>query len=93
MAFKSLLNKMGLVEEDTPVAKPKTVQTPQVAATVQTTQAVPSTYTTAYMPMSSYSTPAADPAILDMLNQSLQENKLSDIPIPEFRRNRYRERQ
>ena len=84
MAFKSLLNKMGLVEEDTPVAKPKTVQT---------TQAVPSTYTTAYMPMSSYSTPAADPAILDMLNQSLQENKLSDIPIPEFRRNRYRERQ
>lgn len=85
MPLKSFLNKMGLVEDDVAVTKAKTTApaatAPASTAPQQTSQSpyMPSPYTTSYTP-----TPAIDPAIQDMLNQSLQENKLSGFDYLKF---------
>lgn len=71
MAFKSFLNKMGLVEEDIKVTKAKTtvqapIPTPSVSASMTTVSTV------------------TDPSIQEMLSQSLQENKLSGFDYLKF---------
>lgn len=77
MPIKNFLNKMGLVEDDAPVAKTKSTQT-QSQPTPTVTPAV-SRMTTTYVP-----TPTVDPAIQDMLSKSLQDNKLSGFDYLKF---------
>lgn len=77
MAFKSFLNKMGLVEDEvTTVAKPVA---PAVRAVPTTSQPVYSTWTPSVAVA-----PAVDASIQEMLTQSLQENKLSGFDYMKF---------
>jgi hypothetical protein len=73
MALKSFLNKMGLVEDEIVVTKP-------AAPAAKPTQSyTPSAPQPTYVP-----TPQVDPAISEMLAQSLQENKLSGFDYLKF---------
>lgn len=76
MKFKNVLNKMGLVEDDIPV-KTNGAQVPVTNQPSSTAQSVftPSSYTP---------TPSIDPAISDMLKQSLESNKLSGFDYMKF---------
>lgn len=80
MAFKSFLNKMGLVEEDIQVTKAKPAQ-PAAAAPSSVSAPTPSysSFTSMSAPV-----PAVDASIQEMLNQSLQENKLSGFDYLKF---------
>lgn len=75
MGLNKFLNKMGLTEDELPAAKPKTataqVQTPQTSFTANVTPA--------YTPP-----PTVDPAITQMLQQSLDENKLAGFDFMKF---------
>jgi hypothetical protein len=81
MPLKSFLTKVGLVEEEIQV-KPRPVQ----QAAPQPTQSFPvERQTPSYAPTPSYvPAPTIDPAISDMLAQSLQENKLSGFDYLKF---------
>jgi predicted RNase H-like nuclease (RuvC/YqgF family) len=67
---KGLLSKLGLVEEDVQVAPKK------ATAAAPTPQP---TYSSSYEP-----TPAADPAIADMLSKSLKDSQLSGFDYMKF---------
>lgn len=73
MALKNFLNKMGLVEDEIVVAPKKAAQ----QAPAQ--QASNFTPAPVYVP-----SPSVDPAIQEMLAQSLQENKLSGFDYLKF---------
>lgn len=75
MKFKNVLNKMGLVEDDIPV-KTNGAKMPVSSQPVSTAQPV---FTPSYAP-----TPSIDPAISDMLKQSLESNKLSGFDYMKF---------
>lgn len=76
MPLKSFLNKMGLVEDDLPVtAKPKAAQP---------AQAPTPSYSPSPVSMTTFTSQSIDPAIQEMLNQSLQENKLSGFDYLKF---------
>lgn len=81
MALKSFLAKAGLIEEDVPVSKPK--QATQPTPTVQAQSPAPS-YQPSSFTATSFSAPAVDPSIQEMLNQSLQDNKLSGFDYLKF---------
>lgn len=79
MGFKNVLNKMGLVEDEIPTVKQKasTVTSPQVPVTMQGVHT--STYSTSFTPATDI-----DPTIQKMLEDSLQENKLSGFDYLKF---------
>ncbi|MCX9024667.1 MAG: hypothetical protein OIN85_01060 [Candidatus Methanoperedens sp.] len=74
MPIKSFLTKVGLVEDDIPVTKAK-------SAPAQSFASAPTP-----SPTKTYSPPApeVDPSIQEMLQQSLQENKLSGFDYLKF---------
>lgn len=76
MPIKSFLSKMGLVEDDIPVSKPKS------PAAIQST--VASVASTVVASPAYRASPTIDPSIQEMLNQSLQENKLSGFDYLKF---------
>lgn len=79
--MKNFLTKLGLVEDDTPAVKPKAAPTPTA------TQQAPAGYVPPQAPSSFTTftaTPAIDPGIRDMLQQSLQENKLNGFDYLKF---------
>src|SRR5579863_940060 len=78
MPLKSFLNKMGLVEDEVQVAKPKAPSTTQSGRP----EALPTTLTS--FTNFSTPTPTVDASIQDMLNQSLQDNKLSGFDYLKF---------
>lgn len=77
MSLNKFLNKMGLTEDELPAAKPKTataqVQSPQTTFQAQVAPAP------VYTPAA-----AVDPAISEMLKQSLEENKLAGFDFMKF---------
>ena len=72
MSLKNTLTKLGLIEE-TIQAKPKTLPAQQPQPIGAVSAAVPV-----------QTTPVVDPTILSMLQQSLQENKLSGFDYLKF---------
>jgi hypothetical protein len=82
MPLKKFLNKMGLVEDEIPTTKAKTQPTQAPAASAPA--AAPVSSMTSFSAMSYTPAPVVDPSIQEMLNQSLQENKLSGFDYLKF---------
>lgn len=77
MSFKKALTKMGLVEEEVTVA-PKKPQAPTPTPTNAAQYTAPSFYAPAAAPA------AADPAVTEMLNNSLKESQLAGFDYMKF---------
>jgi|SRR5581483_515588 len=77
--MKNFLTKLGLVEDDMPVAKAKPAA-PTATTNVSTGTPIPSSTSFSF----SVPAPSIDPALNEMLTKSLEENKLAGFDYLKF---------